>query len=1041
MSGNCSLTCARSGVHHRRDVPTLPPTVHERLARCAEQVFADGISTGATVELHIDNAVFPVNGTGQGHTFTVPPLTPGAVVRARQDAGAGFSAFSPAVTVEDAFVPPQASPSLPEEIGECSHCVFVSHATPGARLEVFAVNNPVGQGVANYRGEACISVDLRRARAGATLTARQIVCGAAGPLAARTLVALPHLPRPVLGDPLFGCQRRIPVSGTRAGAQLTFETDEGENLGTVCSCWRDVNVFVIRPLIVGEHVRARCFYSTFSESCFQFGTPSDWHTVVAPDEHIKPEILEPLIEGDQIIRVSNQIAGASLMIRIALAQGLPVEEFGPRPTSVEQEIALGAPLAAGNIVSVVQTLCGVAVESDVVTVLPKPPVVLAPVIAPPLYMCAQAVQVSNLHPGALVRVFMEGVPIGLRWAGLQSSITVPVAPALVAGRRVTAIQSVGGTQGPPSDPVNVVRFSDLLPPRLLGPIAVGDTEAWVSCVTPGAHVSIVSGGSIIGEIDAAEPVVRVPIGPLVSPFLTGATPRLRLCDLTVTGNPETAVVSPSATPAGAIAETALDFGDFDVPAVVDGGGFTVHLRAQLYSPAQAMEQKAPFVIIAHGWHQGYNPITGDPVESFKGYDYLAQHLARWGFFVFSVDLQQVNDVSFSTRQQQFARAEIILQVISLLRSSSIFDRLINTSRIGLVGHSMGGEAVVVAQHLNVTESRGFGIQGVVSIAPTRWHPEIVMPAGRYMQLFGSLDQLTTFINPSDVPLASGGMRFYDRAERDKTLFWLYGMRHNPFNSLWVAAGDFAEGHIADLALPEAEHQRVAKCLINAFFQDALFHRVQYRGYMDGTVFPQSVRHLEIHTSHSGHPRVVVDNFGDADTQAGLAAEAPLNKTINSRGQAANASGAGLGVWEDEQHSTIPHSPHSTAGLRLSWTAPAEYRTDTAGIVGSPEDVIALRLAQFLDDPALNPVAMPADLFVVLSDGTQEAAVRLGAVAQIPYPDASAVPLSMMRTVRLPIDAFRAVNPALNVLNIQSVRLGLTARPTGHILGDDFEFSA
>jgi hypothetical protein len=1021
------------------------------LARCGERVFVDGSAAGATVELHVDGAVFTATGSGGGQTFTVPPLTAGAVVRARQDVGAGFTPFSPSVVVEAAFVPPEAAPSLPEEVSACSQCVFVTHATPGARLELNVANTLVGEGIANRHGEACVGVDLRdrKGEAGAILTARQVVCSAPGPATARTLVALPALPRPVIGDPIFGCQSRVPVSSARPGARLAFEADSGDDLGSLCSCWSAVNVSVNRPLAVGEQVRARCLYD--AKPCDEIGPWSAWRLVVPPDERIKPEVLEALIEGDQVIRVANQIAGASLMIRIASSFGLPSEEFGPRSTSEEQEVGLGAPLAAGNVVTVVQTLCGVSMESDPVTVQPRPPEILAPVIVPPMYACGQAVQVSNLHPGALVRVFLDGEPhiIGLGWAGLRNSITVPVAPALVAGQKVTAIQWVGGTPSPESDAVEVRSFGELRRPRLLGPLALGDQAVWVSGVTPGARVAILSAGVVIGEVDAAEPVVRVPIGPLLGPVLAGAVPRVRLCDRTVTGTGLGAVTSPcDALFDTEVSETTVDMGDFDVPAVSDGGGFTLPLRGQLYAPATLFQGRSPLVIIAHGYHSGFNQNPqniGEPVESFMGYGYLAHHLVRWGMLVFSIDLQPVNKINNedpSAGTQQFARAEIILQTISALQNSQLLGSEVDPNRVGLVGHSMGGEAVALAHFVNLSESRGFGIRGTVSIAPTRWHPGVVLPAGRYMQLFGSLDQLTTLISGADVPSAAGGMRIYDRAERDKTLFWLYGMRHNPFNSLWVVpGGDYAEEQLADLALPTAEHERVAKCLINAFFQEALFNRTEYRGYMEGTIFPQSVRHLAIHTSYSRQPRDVLDNFGDADAQAAVVAEVPLDKTVNTRNQAANASGAGLGDWVDAQHSSIPNSPHSTAGVQLSWKAsPAEYRSDTGGISRAPEDVFALRLAQFFEDNALNPVALPADLFVALSDGTEEALVRLGAVAQIPYPDTAGTVLSMMRTLRLPLDAFQAANPALNLSDIRSATLRFMARPTGHILADDFEFS-
>lgn len=1028
---------------------TLTPTVHERLARCGAGVFVNGLVPGSTVELHVDATVFAATAGGGGHTFTVPPLSAGAQVRARQDAGAGYTPFSPVATVEDAFVPPEAAPGLPEAVGACSQCVRVTHATPGARLELRIHGKLVGSGIAGRDGGACVGVDLReqRGEAGAVLTARQVVCGVDGPETARILTPEPPLPRPVIGDPIFGCQNRVPVSDARPGARLTFETDGGDNLGSICSCWSAVNVFVIRALAVGERVRTRCLYD--AQPCDDSGSWSDWRLVASPDERIKPEVLEALVEGDQIIRVANQIPGASLVIRIAATEGDAPEEFGPRPASDAQEIALNTPLVAGNAVSVVQTLCGVSMESDEVIAQPLPPEIYAPVIVPPMYVCGQAVQVSNLHLGALVRVFVDGVPVGgPAWAGLQSSITVPVSLGTTPGRKVTAIQWVGGSVSPESAAVEVQRLGELHPPRLLGPLAVGDKEVWVSGVTPGARVAILSGGMVIGEADAAEPVVRVPVGPLVGSVLVGAAPRVRLCDQTRTGTGLNAIRSPCGTLfAREISETTLDLGDFQVPVVADGGGFTIRLGGQFYAPDPPTAARMPLVVIAHGWHPSDDPDFGpqlgfdQPVPSYKGYDYLAYHLVRWGMLVFSIDLGPVNGLSRSPNSQQFARAEIILRAIAVLQGLAPLQEVLNAGRIGLVGHSMGGEAAVVAQMLNLSENRGFGIRGVVSLAPTRWHPSVVLPGTRYMQIFGSLDQLTTLIPSSSSPGPGGGMRIYDRAERTKTLHWAYGLRHNPFNSLWVPAGDFGEAHLADLALPEAEHRRVAKCLINAFFQEALFGRTAYHGYMEGTVLPQSLRHLEILTSHSRQPRTVLDNFGDDDAQVGLAAEAPLDKSVNSRGLPAAASGTGLGIWEDEQLVSLPNSPHDTAGLRLSWKAPqADYRSEAGGVGGQPDEVIGLRVAQFFADHDLNPEVLPADLFVELSDGAAEATVRLGAVAQIPYADTTLTVLTMMRTVRLPLDAFQAANSALNVGAIQSLTLRLAARPTGNILVDDLEFS-
>ena len=87
--------------------------------------------------------------------------------------------------------------------------------------------------------------------------------------------------------------------------------------------------------------------------------------------------------------------------------------------------------------------------------------------------------------------------------------------------------------------------------------------------------------------------------------------------------------------------------------------------------------------------------------------------------VFSIDMDYVNQQGSVEHPHQYARAEIILHTIWQLIADAEINPLIDVNSIGLVGHSMGGEAVAVAQFLNQTQSRGLVIKGVVSIAPVR----------------------------------------------------------------------------------------------------------------------------------------------------------------------------------------------------------------------------------------------------------------------------------------------------------------------------------
>lgn len=1026
----------------------LPPTVYERVAHCNERILVDGISSGALVELHIGTDIYSTVVAANSHAFAVPAVNAGDVIRSRQDDGSGFTPFSATVIVENAFVPPVAAPSLPEEIEVCSQCVRVTHVTPGALVELISEGELVGAGWANRHGAICVQVDLRelRGKPGAILRAQQTVCGAPGPFAERVLVAHDDIPQPSIGGPVFGCQNVVPVSGARPGAVLQFESDSGDSLGQLCSCWRNVNVGVIRPLVVGERIRARCGHDR--EPCSGTGDWSDWRLIEPPDERIMPEVREVIYQGDQVIRVSNQIPGATLTVLIAEASGGAVEEFGPRPVGLDEEISLAAPLMAGNEIVVAQTLCGVRVASDPVVVEELPPEIFAPVLVAPMYECGQAVQVSNLHPGALVRVLMDGIPIGQGWASTNNSIAVSTSH-LEAGRRVTAVQTLGSVDSLPSNEVVVAGLGRFHQPRIMGPVAEGDRAVWVSGVMPGARISIRSGGFLenpkilVGEIDAAEPVVRVPIdGTLGSQPLLSIVAQVRFCSRTIASDAESVLLSPLAIPEGGAIEEdeELMLGSFQLPP--EAGGFLMDVRGHLYRPKAPHQTRTPLVIVAHGFHFGTNMATGEAVDSAIGYGYLARHLARWGMTVFSVDLQPINDAllvsDIDAATSHRARAEIIFRSIELLESRPETNGLIDVTRIGLVGHSMGGDAVGFTQVINVNENRGFSIRGVVAIAPTNWLPDYVFPSGKYLQIFGALDQLTSFIPAPGVASAYGGLRIYDRAAREKTLFWLHGMRHNPFNSEWVGAGDVAEVHIADLALSEGEHQRAARFLINAFFQDSLMARPQYAGYMHGVSFPRAVSHLNMHASHSAPGVVVIDNHGDVDAQSGLLEETPLDKGTNSLGGANQVIGT-LAAWENGRITDTDNAPHESYGVRLAWDAPgAILSADLTALSAAGLKVLSLRLAQVYEDPVRNAGALPSDAFVSLDDGTHTATVRVGAVAQVPFPDAASRVNTTLRTIRLPLDAFQALNPALNLLALRMVTVRFDAKPAGHLIGDDFE---
>lgn len=1011
-------------------MPTLTPTVQERLARCGREVYVDGIDAGAKVTLDVggnrQSAVVPGGG---GYTFAVPQLQANAQVRANQDTGAGPSPWSPSVTVEGALVPPQAAPRLPDSIGDCSGCVLVDGLVPGCEVVLSVSGRQVGSGIADGDGSQCVGLDLSgiRERKGLSLDAVMKVCGQAGPRSSRALLAEAPLTALLLSGPLFGCQSVVPTHRISPGAAVHYESSAGADLGSLCSCWTDVNVSVAAPLVVNQKVRARPFWTTKGCSEAGPGPWSPWEPVVAPDQRIKPEVLPVLVEGDQIIRVGNQISGSTLIVKIAADARTAAIDYGPRPSSSHLEIALNEPLKKDNVVSVVQTLCGVSVASEPVTVIGPPKDLLAPVVLPPLYECGAAVRVSNLYPGAVVRFYVDGIPVGLGWAGDATSLTIAANPSLSIGQ-LRARQWVGGKPSPFSAPVPVMKLEKAHTPRILAPVAFGDTQVWVSGVSPGSRLRIMSGGQLIGESTAAEPVATVGVDQVAGPVRATAS----LCNVDAQGPSLDPITDPCSTgPLGGATEEFVDLGMFNVAATADGPAFTSAIKGQLYRCQQPRGAgPPPLVLIMHGYWS--------VPDTYTGYDYLARHLASWGIVVFTISADDVNNKTTNAKPCQYSRGRIILEAVDRLLASKkkTFDR----GRVGLVGHSMGGEGVVAAQALNLGANRPIGIRGVVSIAPTNYHNnDLVMLGAKYMQLIGSLDLLLQSGEATGQSARFSGFRIYDHAQRPKTHFYIRKARHNPFNRRWIATGDHFESGIDTVALPHENHERIARCLINAFFLDSLLGKAEYAGYMEGTILPPSLREFKIYTQFSSDAhRKVIDNYGDADPQAGLGASAP-NSAVNRLNLPAGAAGAGLGAYEVVDHKTLANSPHDTLGLHLSWKAPnVVYKTSLGGVGGGGADTLGLRVAQFFQDDQLNPPGLAADAILTVNDGNVEAAVRLGAVGDIPYPNVEGVPLTPMRTVRMPLDALQAANPALNIGALQSASVATMARWSGDTLIDDLE---
>jgi dienelactone hydrolase len=234
----------------------------------------------------------------------------------------------------------------------------------------------------------------------------------------------------------------------------------------------------------------------------------------------------------------------------------------------------------------------------------------------------------------------------------------------------------------------------------------------------------------------------------------------------------------------------------------------------------------PLVLIVHGNHDMKK--YSDP-----GYAYLGELLASRGFILASVDENFLNG---NLRGENDARGWILLQHLAAWRRfstdpSSPFFGKVDFSRIALMGHSRGGEAVAVAAAFNglsrypddarVTFDFHFDIRTIVAIAPVdgQYKPAdqgTPLSNINYLVLHGAHDSdVSTFM----------GQRQFQRVHFTrpgpwrKSAIYIYRANHGQFNTTWGSSDVGPEGGLflnKKTLLSGDEQRQAAKVFISAF---------------------------------------------------------------------------------------------------------------------------------------------------------------------------------------------------------------------------------
>ncbi|MFD4676255.1 hypothetical protein ACFWNN_41485 [Lentzea sp. NPDC058450] len=263
----------------------------------------------------------------------------------------------------------------------------------------------------------------------------------------------------------------------------------------------------------------------------------------------------------------------------------------------------------------------------------------------------------------------------------------------------------------------------------------------------------------------------------------------------------------------------------------------LELTAVVHAP-RTLVGKRPLVLLAHGYWQPCRgdqwvwPCPGgDAFPSYRGYDYLAEELARQGFVVVSVSVNGVNAGEMG-EIADVARAAVMSKHLEMWRDLNDgkgplagklqgFRGHVDLTNVGTLGHSRGGRgAVYQASDKHVGElPKGVRIRAVLPLAPADYYaPDPEAPEN----LDYRITRIPFAAMTGSCDGAVSGTTFIENA-KGRNVVPIHAVtpknaNHNYFNTEWSYENDST---CADRALTPEQQRRIATTYIPAFFQQYL----------------------------------------------------------------------------------------------------------------------------------------------------------------------------------------------------------------------------
>lgn len=535
-----------------------------------------------------------------------------------------------------------------------------------------------------------------------------------------------------------------------------------------------------------------------------------------------------------------------------------------------------------------------------------------------------------------------------------------------------------------------------------------------------------------------------------------------------------------------------DFATLPAPPAV------VEITGSVHYPAAMTQGGGPYplLLFMHGRHStAYDPRTGEAflqwppatgrlsIPSYKGYDYVAQTLASYGYVVVSVSANGINarDNGAPDRGAR-ARAELIQAHLALWQGFSTtggapfgsrFVGKINLQNIGTMGHSRGGEGVVRHYLYNQDQGSPFGVRAVFPIAPVDYNRPIINGVPLFLIL----------------PYADGdvrdqqGIHFFDDARYNrpgdpapKYFATILGGNHNFYNTFWTpsyfAPGGADDWMGSDLRridpfastsvpgnqrLTPEQQQGTALAYMGAFFRAYIGGEQMFVPYLKGDVPPPpSAQTSNLFLTYQAPDMPALRR----DVNRFLSPADLATNTLNGSVTRGGALAAYELVGGQQTFYALPGQP----AARQPSNTPALYFPQTPGLSqlhvawnglnafvandlpAGARDVSGYYALQFrtsVDFTDYRNRYPQSDFSVVLTDGAGRSAAtpvsRWSNALLFPPGRYESVPKVILNMVRIPLAAFSG-SGGVNLSDVRSIRFVFDRRPSGGLLLTDLAFA-